>query len=104
VLRAGRLIVADAPRLSGDVAAILDRAAVAGGAWAMASIVYAGTGAEALLAPVRALLSALGGASLIAPGLLFARLLAADGFDLRASLIPLITVLAATAPPKVWSL
>jgi len=43
-----------------------------------------------------------GGVSLIRDGLLFARLLAVDGFTLRKTLVPLIELLGAAPIPKTW--
>lgn len=104
VRRGGRLVFVDALWLSGDVAATLDRAGVAGGARALASVLYVGPDAEARLAVVRKGLRSGSGASLIRDGVLFARLLAPDGFALRAALVPLILGLMDMALPKVWRL
>lgn len=104
VRRDGRLLFADALRLSGDLSATLDRAPVAGGARAVASLLLAGDAASAHLAGIRALLPPGGAASLIEDGLLFARLLAPDGFALRRALVPLIVRLTGQPVPKVWSL
>ncbi len=104
VRRDGRLVFADRFRIAGDIAGTLDRMPVAGGARAMASVVLAGPGAEALLPKVRALLPPVAGASLLEDGLLLVRLLAGDGFGLRAALIPIINALTGTALPKVWRL
>ncbi|TNC48996.1 urease accessory protein UreD [Rubellimicrobium rubrum] len=104
VRRAGRLVFADALHLQGDMGRALDRAAVGGGARAMASVLLVGPGAASHLASVRALLPGSGGASLIEDGVLFLRLLAPDGFVLRRMLVPLITRLTGAALPKVWTL
>ncbi len=104
VRRDGRLVFADRFRIGGDIAGTLDRMPVAGGARAMASVVLAGPGAEAILPKVRALLPPVAGASLLEDGLLLVRLLAGDGFGLRAALIPIINALTGTALPKVWRL
>ncbi len=104
VRRDGALVFAEAQRLAGDVDAVLDRPGVAAGARAMATVVLAGDGAGALLGRVRALLPAGCGASLVREGVLVVRLLAVDGFALRAGLIPLILLLSGTALPKVWRL
>ena len=44
------------------------------------------------------------GASLIADDLLLVRLLAEDGFALRAQMIPVMTALADVPVPRVWRL
>lgn len=90
--------------LSGHLSEKLSRPAVAGGMTALASVVYAGRRAEALLPMVRRLLPITGGASLVAPDVLTLRLLAADGFLLRRSLVPVLECLAKTSLPKSWSL
>lgn len=104
VRRDGRLVFADRLRIGGDMAGVLDRAAVAGGARAMASVVFAGPSAAAHLGAVRGMLPAAGGASLIEEGVLLVRMLAADGFGLRRVLIPIMQRLAGGPVPKVWSL
>ena len=102
--RDGRLVFADNFRLSGDVEAQLAEPAVTGGNRALAAILYAAPGAEALLAPLRAALGPLGGASLVAEDLLFARIVAEDGYMLRQRLIPAITRLSGQDIPKTWTL
>ncbi len=102
--RDGRLLWAERFRIEGGMGGTLDRAGVGGGARAMATVAFAGAGAEGLLPKVRALLPPAGGASLLEDGLLVVRLLAADGFGLRGALIPIITALTGTALPKVWRL
>ena len=102
--RDGRLLFADRLRIGGDMAGTLDRMAVAGGARAMASVLFAGPAAASHLGAVRAMLPRAAGASLIEDGLLLVRLLAPDGFALRRSLVPLITRLGGMALPRVWSL
>ncbi|WP_291833204.1 urease accessory protein UreD [Limimaricola sp.] len=97
----GRLVLADALRLAGDVQAQLARAAVAGGAGAMATLCLVGPGAAAKLGPVRALGAA---ASLIRDEVLFLRMLAVDGQALRRALIPVIECLTEASLPKVWRL
>lgn len=104
VRREGRLVFADALRLEGDLEARLGRAATLGGARALATLLMAGPGAEAMLSPLRALLPPASGASLVREGVLVARLLAEDGFALRRSLLPIITLLRGASPPRVWML
>jgi urease accessory protein len=102
VSRAGDLVFADALRLVGDVQAMLRGPATAEGAGAMASVLYVGPDAEAHLAPLRSLMPATGGTSLIRRGVLYCRLLAPDSFLLRRSLIPVIGQLHGRALPKTW--
>ena len=90
--------------LTGPISAHLDRPAIAQGMTALASALYFGPRAEALLPMVRRVLPRTGGASLVAPDLLTIRLLAADSFLLRRTLVPVIERLTNTALPKSWSL
>ena len=70
---------------------------------AAATVVLVAPEAEDLLDPVRAAIGENGAASAWS-GKLVARLAARDGFDLRKSLIPALTVLAGEAGlPKTWS-
>lgn len=102
IRRNGTAIYRDATRLSGDLSAELARPAVAAGAGAMATLVFVAPSAEAKLAPLRALLPATAGASLRAPDLLVARLLATDGFALRQSLLPILKLLNTNHIPRCW--
>lgn len=90
--------------LHGDITARLDRPAIAGGMTALASALYHGPRAEALLPLVRRALPEAGGASLVAPDLMTIRLLAADSFLLRRTLVPILECLTGSALPKSWSL
>jgi len=78
---------------------------VLAGKVAFATVLYTGPLCEALLPKVRAALGdSLGGASQW-NGKLVARLAAEDGYTLRKSLIPVISVLRGGASvPKVWNL
>ncbi len=108
VRRGGDLVFADALRLGGDIARRVAGNATMGGAVALASVLMVCRRAEASLAPARALMPGAGpvtgGVSLIAPGVLFARLVAHDGFDLRRVLIPLLHCLGGRDLPRTWSL
>ena len=94
----------DAQRFAGDVTAHLDRPAVAAGAAAMAGVIFAAPEAEAHLGPLRAALPDSAGATLIGPDLLVLRLLAADGFALRAALLPVLDRLTNGTLPASWRL
>ncbi len=104
VRRDGRLIVAEAVALEGPVAALLDRAALGGGARCLATLLLVSPHAEGLLEPVRA---ALGtevpvGAASAWNGLLVARLLAPSPAPVRAAIIRVLEALRGRAAPRVW--
>ncbi|SDY12237.1 urease accessory protein UreD [Citreimonas salinaria] len=102
--REGRLVFADRLRLEGDAAAALARAGVAGGAGAMASVLWAAPEAGARVDALRAALPATAGASALDSDLVFLRLLGRDGYALRKSLIPLLERLTETDLPRPWML
>lgn len=105
--RAGKPVLIDPTRLAGDIAAALDRPAVAGGGRAVAAILAAGPDVAAALEPLREVLArapdgVAGGASCW-DGILFARLVAPDGLSLRRTLIDALAILRpAQDPPRVW--
>ncbi|MCA0029463.1 urease accessory protein UreD [Mesorhizobium sp. B263B2A] len=104
----GSLIHAEDFRIGPDIAAILGRPAVAGGAIAVATLLLVSPRAEALLDPVREIIGDQGGASIWSVGTsgkLLARLYAEDGYQLRQRLVPLVGLLNGEAGlPKLWSL
>jgi len=105
VRRNGRLIHAEELHLSGDIAALTAQAPVLGGDVAFATVFYTGTQAEAFLPLVRAVLGDCHGGASQWQDKLVVRLTAADGFNLRKILIPVISVLRGGASvPKVWNL
>jgi urease accessory protein len=104
LIRAGELIFADAIRLTGDADAQLASRFAANGAGASAGVLYAAPDADLYLPRIRELLPETGGASLIRPGVLFARLVAPDSFLLRQSLIPVVEALRGAPLPKTWTL
>lgn len=90
----------DAVRLSGDVSSQMERRA--GGAVALASVLYLAPDAQAVLGDIRALLPSTAGASLMSRDLLHVRVLAADSFLLRKTLIPVLERLSTDPLPRVW--
>jgi urease accessory protein len=104
----GELIHAEDFRIGPDIAATLDRPAIAGGAVAMATLLLVSPRAEALLDPVLEIVSDQGSASAWSvrkSGKLLARLYAGDGYRLRQRLVPLVELLNGKAGlPKLWSL
>ncbi|OCC22412.1 urease accessory protein [Croceicoccus estronivorus] len=105
IWRSGKLIYADTLALDGDIAALMQRAAIGGGAMAMAVLVHASDGASGLLEPVRdALQQARGKAAASSwNGLLAVRLLAPDCDTLRHDIATALAVLCEGRPlPRVW--
>ncbi len=102
ISRNGQPLYLDAMALHGDISARLARAHVAGGAGAMASLVYVGKDAGAALDPLRAMIGDTGGASLISDGVMVLRLLAPDGYLLRKTLIPVLDLLSNDPLPRCW--
>ncbi len=102
ISRDGAPVFLDAMHLRGDIVAHLARPTIANGAGALATLVYINADAEAHLTPLREAIGAQGGASLIQPDLLFARLLAPDSFELRRTLMPILTRLARGPLPRPW--
>ena len=103
IQRDGAMIFADAIALEGAVADRLAAEWLAGPAGCVSSVTFAGPAADLHLAQLRKLMPPTGGVSLIRPGILFARLLARDSFDMRRLLIPVLTALRGTLPPT-WNL
>jgi urease accessory protein len=107
VRRAGRLLLHDAVRLDGPIAAHLARPAVARGARAVATLIHVAPDAAASLATLRA---ALAGAEAMAEagasawdGMLLARILAPDGAALRALVVAALqSIRGERRLPRVW--
>ena len=90
--------------LTGAISGRLEKIALTRGMSALASVIYVGPRAEAVLSAVRSLLPETGGVSLLSPGLLNVRLLAEDSFLLRRTLVPILRALTGRDLPKSWSL
>jgi urease accessory protein len=104
IRRDGRLVYADSLRLNGPIAELLDRAAVGGGARAVATVVYVAPDAEERIDEARGLLAAspcLAAASAW-NGLMAVRFLARDGAELRRAAAPLLQGLRGCPLPRVW--
>ncbi|MDC0737548.1 urease accessory protein UreD [Cognatishimia sp. SS12] len=102
--RDGAPLYNDALRLMGDMTRHLAGRAVAQAGAAMASVVYVAPDAMAHLAPIRAMLPQTAGASLLADDLLAIRLIAADSYELRRSLLPVLDRLSRDGLPTSWRL
>jgi len=103
VRRGEDLLLHDAIRVDGEVDAVLERTAIAGGARAVATLVYVAPDAEVRLEAVRdAITDADCGASAW-NGMLIARILAPDGASSRRTVMAALAVLRDGRPlPRVW--
>ena len=100
----GRLLLHDALRCDGDVAAVLAGRATAGGARALATLVHVGPAAEQALEPVRAALAGVPDAAASAwNNMLLARILAPDSAALRLAVTAVLAALRGGRPlPRTW--
>ena len=102
VRREGKLVFADAIRLSGDVAALTGRPAVLAGNTAFSTLVYCGGAPGRFLDRLRDVLGDFGAASAF-DGKLLARIACPDGMSLRTVLIGAIGVMQDGRPlPRIW--
>ena len=104
ITRQGAPLVLDAWHLNGVMRDQINRTAIAGGATAMVSLTYVGADAPRFLDPLRALLPASGGASLLADDVLVLRMLAPTGYDLRTHLMPILDHVTSGHLPLCWRL
>ncbi|MYI67755.1 MAG: urease accessory protein UreD, partial [Boseongicola sp. SB0673_bin_14] len=104
VRRAGIPIYLDCIRLAADVQEQLDRPGVAGGARAMASLLYVAPDAEAQLALLRRFLPRHAGASLLHEDVLVMRMLSRDSNEMRSSLVPMLDHLSHGGLPRCWNI
>lgn len=107
IRRGGRLVYADSVRLDGDLSAQLARAAIGGGARAMATLLDVSPEAEGRLEQARAILDdvAMAGVTAAASawnGHLVVRCLAADPDALRTLAQRLLTAYRGQPLPRVW--
>lgn len=102
--RGGVPIYRDGVTLSGDATVQLAQMASANGATAMASVIFIAPDAAAHVNAVRKHLPPTGGASLLACDMLVVRILAADSYVLRQSLIPILERLSNAPLPATWRL
>jgi urease accessory protein len=105
IRRGGRLIHAEALRLSGDIVRATGGPATLRGARAMATLVHIGLDAETRLAPARALIAGMDGihaAASLRGDVLILRFLAADHAPLRRALARFLAAFRAAPLPRVW--
>ncbi len=103
VRRGDDLLLHDAVRMDGDLAARMRRPAIGKAAHVLATLVYAAPDAERRLDAVRASLGCLEAAASAWDGMLIARILGADSARVRRTLIGVLDVLRESRPlPRVW--
>jgi urease accessory protein len=105
--REGRLVLHDSVRLQGEAPRLLAGRATAGGAGAVASLLYAAPDAAARLEPLRAVLAgqALASGASFRDGLVVARIVAQDSRQARRAVLAGLGVLRdGRALPRVWNL
>ncbi|MEP5732062.1 MAG: urease accessory protein UreD [Sulfitobacter sp.] len=104
ITQEGVPIFADGMDLFGDAATHLAKPTIANGAGAMATLVLVAPDAAAQLGPMRAMLPATAGASMLRDNVLVLRHLAADSFELRRHLVPILDRLTQNTLPQSWRL
>ena len=102
--REGVPLYRDATRLAGDMEDVLAGSAIARGAGAMVTLVYAAPDAAHHHGAIVQDLPETAGASLLQDDLMVLRMLAADGFVLRQSLLPVLDRLTENTLPTSWRL
>jgi urease accessory protein len=101
--RDGRLILQDMTRLEGDISTQLGRKAIAEGATACSSIVFAAPSAGLRLDALRAALGGAHAGASCVEGVIFARVLAPHGAALRRLVVSALYALRDGRPlPRVW--
>jgi len=101
--RDGRLVLQDMTRLEGDISVQLGRLAIARGAVAVASVIFAAPGAPDYLEALRGALGEAHAGATCFEGVLFARILALNGAALRRVVVSALKVLREGRPmPLVW--
>jgi urease accessory protein len=103
LIQNGKLTYQDSIRLNGNIHAQLQRQAVANGAIAMASLIYAAPDAPARLEPIRAALGNANAGATLMDGILIARILAPSAATLRNYVTAALRICRdGQALPRVW--
>jgi urease accessory protein len=101
--RDNSLLLHDAIRLDGEISTLLQRPAIAAGAAAVATMVYAAPDATTKLDPVRTALGLHEAGASVWNGMLVARILGSDGAAVRRKLVAALHILRDARPlPRVW--
>lgn len=102
--RDGRLVYADETRIEGPVERIIAAEAALGPNRAYATIVFAAPDAESRLSRLRALLEPGEGGASAFDGLISARIVSPNGYELRRRLMRVLRGFREMAPPRVWEM
>lgn len=102
IRRDGLPLYLDVLKLDGDLQAHLNHSQIGAGAQALANLIFVAPEAEAHLKPLREMMTATSGVTLIQDGVLALRMLASDSFTLRQSLIPILHRLNGGPLPRCW--
>ena len=103
--RDGRIAFIDRLSLTGDVSAMLDETAIAGGARAFASVITAGPDTARHCDLARKIIDehdTVGGSSDL-DGVSLTRILAPSGHELRKTVMPILAALCGADLPRVWT-
>jgi urease accessory protein len=103
--RDGRVTFIDRLNLTGDVSALLDETAIAGGARAFASVITAGPDTAHHCDLARNIIDEHGmvGGSSDLDGVCLTRILAPSGHELRKTVMPILAALCGADLPRVWT-
>jgi urease accessory protein len=104
ITRGGRLIYADLTRVEGPVAGIAARRAALAGARAWATLLYAAPDAEDRVAELRRLLDGTDSGVSAFDGLISARIVSRDGYELRRTLLHALRGFRNGPAPRVWEM
>lgn len=104
IRRDGRLIYADMTRIDGAVADAASHPAALGGARAWATLLYAAPDAEDRLDALRAALPGTDCGASAFDGLISARIVSPDGYDLRRTLVRALRLFRQAPLPRVWEM
>jgi urease accessory protein len=103
IRRDGHLLLHDAIRMDAGIDATLQRAPIAAGARAAATMIYVAPDTAKKLPAVRAVLGSADAAASAWNGMLVARILGAEGASVRRTVVAVLDVLRDARPlPRVW--
>ena len=102
--RDGHLVYADETRIEGPVDRIVAAEAALGPNRAYATIIFSAPDAESRLSGLRALIDPGEGGASAFDGLISARIVSHNGYELRRRLMHVLREFRESAPPRVWEM